>query len=254
MHPLRLIPFLIGAALAACTAHAADDSGFQDSFLRLDQSRWYISDGWANGDYQSCEWWKGAVSTTERGLTLKLGEPAGKTRSVTCPEIHTNERHGYGFYQARMKTAAGAGLNTAFFTYIGPPNGVPEWDEIDFEFLGKDTHAVQINYWTNGKSQLGKSVPLGFDASADFHDYAFDWAPDKIRWYVDRKMVYETPAGASLPHNPGLLFLSLWSGSSVEDSWLGPFHYENPATAEVAWAAYNPVNAALFPQSVKREK
>jgi endo-1,3-1,4-beta-glycanase ExoK len=249
---LRLVLFLLTTLVAACANAAdADDKGFRDMFAHLDLNRWYISNGWSNGDYQSCEWSANAVSAGGE-LHLRLSEPGGKLRNYACPEIRTGKKLGYGLYEARMRTASGAGLNTAFFTYIGPPNGVPEWDEIDFEFLGKDSHSVQLNYYANGKAQLGKLFPLGFDASQDFHNYAFDWAPDKIRWYVDGKLLYETPADAKLPHNPGFLFLSLWSGSQVEDAWLGHFNYTSPVTADIAWTAYTPAGAPCqFPDSLK---
>jgi beta-glucanase (GH16 family) len=139
-----------------------------------------------------------------------------------------------------IRTAEGSGLNTAFFTYVGPPHGVPEWDEIDFEFLGKAPNRVEANYVVNGKIIKGKIVDLGFDSSKDFHDYAIDWAPAGIKWFVDGKEVYETPQGAALPHNPGYLFLSLWTGSSIEDSWMGPFKYTQPMTAEAEWVRYTP--------------
>ena len=50
-----------------------------------------------------------------------------------------------------MKAAAGSGLNTGFFTYIGPTHKQPH-DEIDFEVLGKDPSKVQINQYVDGKS------------------------------------------------------------------------------------------------------
>ena len=169
--------------------------------------------------------------------------------------MHTKDLTGYGFYEARMQTAAGSGLNTNIFTYIGPPTGSPEHDEIDFEFLGKDPHTVNINYFANGQGKHEVIIALGFDASQALHDYAIEWAPNKIRWYIDKKMVYETPDGATLPRNPPRLYLSLWSGSSIEDSWMGSFNYREPVTAQVEWAAYTPAGQhCLFPQSVTCDK
>jgi endo-1,3-1,4-beta-glycanase ExoK len=241
------------ATLIACAASAvADDNGFHEPFQLLDHQRWYLSDGWANGPHQSCEWRADAVAVTGGNLRLTLSDRGGKVRPIGCPEMHTNARLGHGLYEARMRTAAGLGLNTAFFTFVGPSMGVPEDDEIDFEFLGKDPHSVQLNYFTNGQGHHEFMAPLGFDASQRFHDYAIEWTPDKIRWYADGKVIYQTPDGAKIPRNPGYLFLSLWSGSNVEDRWLGPFHYTSPMTADVAWVAYTPDGAPCrFPESLK---
>jgi len=247
--------FALALCVSSAAALAADDSGFKESFLLPNLKRWYVSSGWANGDYQACEWRAEAIQIAEKNLRMTLSDHGGKTRPIGCAEIHTNARFGYGLYEARMRSAAGSGLNTAFFTYVGPPNGVPEWDEIDFEFLGKNPHTVDINYFTNGKPQLGKPITLDFDASQTFHNYAFEWRPDKIRWYVDGKTVYETPDGAKIPHNPGSLFLSLWAGAKAEDAWMGPFDYSQPVTADVEWTAYTPLDAACaFPESMKCKK
>jgi endo-1,3-1,4-beta-glycanase ExoK len=206
----------------------------------IHSSKWYRSDGWSNGEHQSCEWRKDAFSADDGNLKMTLSDKGGKVRPLGCAEIHTVDPSGYGVYEARMKTAAGSGLNTAFFTYIGPPTGSPQHDEIDFEFLGKDPHTVQLNYLTDGKGGHEKIIDLGFDASAGFHDYTIDWKPGKIRWLVDGKKVYETSPGDDLPVNPGRIYLSLWSGSDKTNDWLGPFTYTAPVSAEVSWVKFTP--------------
>ncbi|MDP9126704.1 MAG: family 16 glycosylhydrolase [Pseudomonadota bacterium] len=226
----------------ACSVHAESD-GFYAKFTTLDPAIWYASNGWVNGDYQACEWAADEAFAAEGRLVLQLSEPGGKVRPVSCAEIHTKIPTGYGTYEVRMRPAAGPGLNTAFFTYVGPGTGAPEWDEIDFEFLGKNTHAVQVNYYTNGKGGHEAIVQLPFDASKSMHEYAFDWTETKIRWYVDRKLVHETPDGAVMPKNPGLVYLTLWAGGSQMNGWLGPFHYIDPVTADVEWTRFTPVEA-----------
>ena len=219
----------------------ARDIPFFLPYPRIDTRDWYISDGWTNGVHQSCEWRADELSAVHGNLQLKLSDKGGKVRPIGCAEIHTNARTGYGRYEARMRTAAGAGLNTAFFTYVGPPGGVPEHDEIDFEFIGSAPTTVDLTVWTNDKSNGGaKRIELGFDTSKDFHNYAFEWRPDSVRWYADDKLIYETPKGAPIPRNPGSTFFSLWSGSSIEDPWMGHFVYTAPVTAEVAWTKFTP--------------
>ena len=124
-------------------------------------------------------------------------------------------------------------------------------DEVDFEFLGKDPGSVQINYFTNGTGGHEQWPKLGFDASAGFNDYAFVWAPDGTRWYVNGRLVREEK-GAGLPVNPGSLFLTLWNGSAVLNGWLGPMDASRtPALAEVDWVAFTRAGERCrFPQSV----
>lgn len=233
---LGMVPALAGAALG-------QNPSFFMPYPKIDSKKWFVSNGWVNGDHQACEWRTDEISAVNGHLQLQLSDKGGKLRPYGCAEIHTNDRTGFGRYEARMKTAVGSGLNTAFFTYVGPPTGSHEHDEIDFEFMGKAPTTVDLTVWINGKSLFGpaKRIPLGFDASKGFHDYAIEWRPDSVRWFVDNKLVLETPKGAPIPRNSTRTYFSLWSGTKVEDNWMGPFHYTGPATAEVAWSKYTPL-------------
>jgi endo-1,3-1,4-beta-glycanase ExoK len=233
--------FSIFSLLFSSTA-SAENIPFFKPYPYINDKTWYISHGWSNGDHQSCEWRKDAITVVDNRLKLTLSDNSGSVRPIGCPEIHTNKRTGYGTYSVRMKTAAGSGLNTAFFTYVGPAVHEGDHSEIDFEFLGKNSKTVQLNYFDKGVPQDGKIIELGFDASADFHDYKFVWEPTKITWYVDGKFVHQTKAGAKIPDNPGRIYLSLWSGSKTVNDWLGEFNYTKPVSAEFEWVKYEPLN------------
>jgi endo-1,3-1,4-beta-glycanase ExoK len=212
---------------------------------KIDENQWYIDDGWTNGDHQSCEWRREALSVHHSNmLLLTLSDKGGKVRPIGCPGIQYKKATGFGRYETRMRTAAGSGLNTAFFTYAGPPNQGPVHDEIDMEFMGKQTDTVDITVWTNDKPSppLALRVPLGYDASKDFHNYAIEWLPDAVRFYADDKLIYETKKGDPIPSHPSYLYFTLWSGAKAEDAWMGHFTYTGPATAEVAWAKYTPAS------------
>lgn len=68
----------------------------------------------------------------------------------------------------RMQPISNPGVVSSFFTYTGPSDNNP-WDEIDIEFLGKDTTKVQFNYYTNGVGGHEFLYDLGFDASESYH-------------------------------------------------------------------------------------
>ncbi len=209
----------------------------------IDTDTWYVSHGWSNGEHQSCEWRDNAVRAVNGNLTLTLSQRGGKKRPYGCGEIQSKKRYGHGRYEARIKTAAGDGLNTAFFTFIGPPNGVAEHDEIDFEFLGKDPYYVETTYWRNGKKSKVHKVPLGFDSSKEFHNYAFEWDKKEIRWYVDDKLVYKSDESLPVTVHKQKIFFSLWSGAKSLNDWLGKFKYKNPVTAEIQWVKFTPFNS-----------
>ena len=236
-HATIFLTFLLAIAQPAL---AGDESGFTDNFTKIDPARWYVSNGWSNGDHQSCEWRADAWSANGHGLTMTISDKGGAQRPIGCPEMHSKAKLSYGRYETRMKIAAGSGLNTAFFTYIGPGVKFPEWDEIDFEFLGKDPTHVELNYIAKDQKIKGKYYGLGFDASKDFHDYAFEWHKTAIFWFVDGKEVLHTPTGAPIPRNPAMLYIDLWTGGPIEDAWMGKFTYTQPLTAEVASVKYTP--------------
>jgi endo-1,3-1,4-beta-glycanase ExoK len=244
------------ATSSACAQQAPPkpvvDAGpsFFEPFDRINTSRWYVSDGWVNGDYHGCTWSRLNLAISKGVLQLHLGKAKDKLRPLRCAEIRTHERHGHGVYEARIRTAAGSGLNTAMFTYSGPPL-TNVHDEIDFEFLGKSPQSVQLNYYV-GKVGGRETAPfLGFDASAGFHDYAFVWMPDRIEWYIDGKLVRRAD-GAQQPVTPGQFFLSLWNGSSTVNDWLGAFDAtRTPVMAEIDWIGFTKAGERCkFPASI----
>lgn len=214
---------ILAAPCAALPASAADGS-FVETFdgARLDGERWFVSDGWASGDFQTCLFRARNVALADGALVLSMvAGGGGEDRSVSCAEIQTRESFGYGLYEVRMRAAPAPGTVSAFFTYIGPVHDRTH-EEVDIEFLGKDTRSVQLNFFSRGRGDNAVDVPLAVDAAEVAREYAFRWAPDAITWYVDGRPVHRIEAGeATLPEPPAKLFLSLWSGR--QEAWLGRF-------------------------------
>jgi endo-1,3-1,4-beta-glycanase ExoK len=239
------------SAHAAEMLKGANGKSFVDNFDKFDARRWFISDGWNNGKHQNCTWSKKQVSQSDGKLTLTFEARKLKDRDHVCGEIQTRKRFGYGTYEIRMKAAAGSGLNTGFFTFIGEADKAPH-DEIDFEVLGKDPTKVQLNQFVGGKD-VGeeKLVPVAGGADRDFHDYAFVWEKDRIRWYVDGKLMGEATDPAKIPTHASKIFVSL-GGSDTLKSWMGPFSDTGaPVTAEIDRVAFTALgDKCQFPQSI----
>lgn len=233
--------------LMCCSPAHAEDLPFFYGNKKIDTRTWYVSNGWTNGDFQSCEWHEDALSANDKNLRITISDKSGKVRPIACGEIKTKQTNSYGKYEARIKAAKGVGINTAFFTYAGYPSKTIH-DEIDFEFLGKNTSKVQVNCWVDGK-QHPKLIDLGFDASQGFHDYSFVWSPSKIKWFIDGKLVHETGDGADIPTHPQNLFFSLWTSSKAIKDWMGEFVYEKPISAEFSEIRYTP-----YSEYIKKNK
>jgi endo-1,3-1,4-beta-glycanase ExoK len=225
-------------------------ASFVEDFDSIDTARWYVSDGWSNGAHQNCTWSKDMVAISDGVLKLGYAQQETKDREYACGEIQTKKRFGYGTYEARIKAVEGSGLNTGFFTYIGPAHGKPH-DEIDFEILGKDPSKVQLNIYVDGEGGHEKLVPVPGGAANGFNDYAFVWEKDRIRWYVNGKLVHMVDNPTALPTHASKIYLSLW-GSETLKSWMGRFDPPlNPVFAEVDRIAFTALgDECQFPESV----
>lgn len=199
-----------------------------------------IANGWSNGGQFNVTWRKSNCTFIDDKMQLVISEDTaanGESIPYAGAEYRTRKFYGYGRYEVSMKPMKNDGVVSSFFTYTGPSDKNP-WDEIDIEFLGKDTTIVQFNYFTNGRGNHEHIHELGFDASEEFHTYAFEWYEDKIVWFVDGVEVHT--ATNNIPKTRGKIMMNVWCGKGV-DSWLRAFDPSNmPLTAEYEWFSYTP--------------
>jgi endo-1,3-1,4-beta-glycanase ExoK len=207
---------------------------------QIDEGRWYISDGWSNGDWMESEWRRSQISLSPEGLRLTLSlAPEGSRKMLAGGEVRTHERFRYGYFETRLRIPRDPGLISGAFTYVGRDDGkAPE--EIDIEFLGRATKRAELTIHENYRSTHEK-IDLPFDAAEGFHSYAFDWAPNRVRWFVDGKMVHEVKGqtAASLTR-PQQLMISLWATKNLH-AWAGEIDpSRGPWMLDVACVAYAP--------------
>ena len=226
---------------------AQSGASFFEPFETLSDSRWFVSSGWANGDHQSCLWHRDRVAIEEGILRLSLTADAKEDRDFSCGEIQSEERFGYGTFEARMKVPYARGMNANLFTFIGAPQDRPH-NEIDFEFIAPQEPVLQTNFHTARSSENTALHPMAADGA--FRNYAFIWEPDRIRWYIDGTLIRDVQGG-DLPDEPQKIYLSLWSTDTLTD-WMGVFEASSGAQVlEVDWVAYTaPGEDCTFEQSV----
>lgn len=201
-----------------------------EGFDYYNSSLWEKADGWSNGGMFNCTWRANNCNVSNGVLELSITRDNG-SKPYAGGEYRSRNNYGYGLYQVRMKPAKNPGIVSSFFIYNGSP-----WDEIDIEFLGKDTTKVQFNYFTNGVGNHEYVYNLGFDASASYHTYGFNWQPNYIAWLVDGKEVYR--AYSNIPSHPGKIMMNIWPGIGV-DSWLGAYNGVTPLRAYYDWVSYD---------------
>lgn len=252
MKSYRRQAFLSAVALAVClaapsTVAAQEDTSFFDPFDTIDDERWFISSGWANGDHQSCLWHRDRVAIEDGKLLLSLTADAKEDHDLSCSEIQTRARFGYGTYEARMKVPYARGMNANLFTFIGAPQERPH-NEIDFEFIAPQEPTLQTNFHIPTSSKNEDLLPMPDDGA--FRNFAFIWEPDRIRWYIDGELIRDQRGGV-LPDDPKKIYLSLWSTETLVE-WMGRFDPASaPQTLEVEWLGYTELGTdCAFEQSV----
>ena len=239
---------LVAAALmfaAPLAAREPDGVAFREEFdAPLDPARWFVSDGWSNGDWQGCTWSARMLAISEGVLRMSLAPTQAGSDEWLCGELQSNAFYGYGTFEARLRTDRASGVNAALFTYTGPTHGDPH-EEIDVEVLTRDPGRFDVNTYSDGVPNYGTTVPLPVPADAGFLTYSFVWEPGRIRWYVDGALVHEA-SGDLVPTRPQKIFLSHWNSRTLTD-WMGP--WENPGrplAMAAEWVAYTPLGAGCL--------
>jgi beta-glucanase (GH16 family) len=218
-----LPPVETNTTTVAPTDPSAFNTVIDDNFDAADSSVWMQSD-WANGSPFYSAWLPEQLNFATGQLTIKLEQKASHGLTHSAGEYRTLNRYKYGRYTSSFKASNIEGTVSSFFTYTGASEGT-EWDEIDFEILGKDSTKVQVNYWRNGKEHP-TIIDLGFDASKALHTYSFVWKADSIQWFVDGTLIHTEEENGlndndSLPVNAGKIMLNLWA--SEPSSWAGTY-------------------------------
>lgn len=176
------------------------------------------------------------------------------------------------------------GAVVGYFTYHD--DSEKGLSEIDFEWLIADPEVIYMGTWTGESGKLkrigrtinlakgiiytteyredhiGKSEQLsgrqnypekieaieGFDASAQFHTYGFDWHPDRIRWWIlhpttaDTVVLWDYRGERGIPQHPSKYRMNFWH----TDNWsveTNPNSLEKPGERfelEVDWMGYKP--------------
>lgn len=237
-----------------------------------DASVLFESDGWSNGDVFNVVW-KSHNVHYENGI-MRLGITEEKASAwlndaevefnYTAGEARTENYYHYGDYEVSMKPSANVGTASTFFVCTGPydlKDGVPNaHDEIDIEFLGKDTTHVQFNFFVNGVGGNEYMYDLGFDAAEEFHTYGFRWLPDSITWFVDGEPVYKVTTDKSaeegknlrvvdvLPQTAGRMLANYWCGNERAWGWMGAYNGEEKDNGtQYQWIATSAEGAPLNP-------
>lgn len=218
-------------------ATAQEDMSFIDRFKSLDMTDWHTAEYDFNHPAFATDWRKSQV-VGGSGMTLTLAPAPHDANRFIGGSIRRHGLSHYGRYEVVLKAARGAGLITGFFTYTGPYYGTRH-DEIDIEFLGRNTRQLHAAWFVDG-ALTNRFIDLDFDAADAFNHYAFEWWPDRIVWYANGRKLFETTdQDGRLPSAPSRLFANIWAADPSIANWSGTVLKGTHAEAVIRCVAFS---------------
>ncbi len=199
--------FLVEIGYSQCSELIFNDEFSGNS---VDLTKWSFDNGdgcptlcgWGNAEEQ---WYQPENTTVQNGnliITTKNESAGGK--QFTSSKLITSGKFNskYGRYEASIKLPSAGGIWPAF--WMLPENGNwPFTGEIDImESQHKNPESVggTVHYSNGGWQFNGREFNAGLDLSVGFHEYAVEWEPTEIRWYVDDQLYHTvTPANTVDP-------------------------------------------------------
>jgi beta-glucanase (GH16 family) len=152
-------------------------------------------------------------------------------------ELRTKISYTYGRFEVRLKSAQREGMLASFFTYHDG-GGTANWNEVDFEILGRYTGDVQFNTITPGQVNHVRHQAVPFNPHLDFHTYAMEWTPEYVAWFLDGVEAYrQTGEHTATLNRPQKIMMNIWNPAFA--NWVGSWSDDGlPAFAFYDWVSY----------------
>ncbi len=228
-----------GTSAAGSVATGHFELAWEDPFDTVDLQRWQLmTHSW---DGNLAQFTAENATASDGVLTLSLTAVDDPDKPFRGVEMRSRETLIYGKVEASMRFAAGSAVVSSL-VLIYTPWPPDDWNELDIEFLGKNTDRVQFNHMINippadpatGHLQYPELVTLEFNPADDFHTYAIEWVPGEARFLVDGAVLHSTTEEMVRMVLPQNILLTIWASDS--SGWAGPVDETTvPASATYDW-------------------
>lgn len=197
------------------------------------------------GDYRKVDWAVTGKYEVKNGeLIIRMPKGSGGGRITSTRYVN------YGKITVVMKVSRTAGVVSSFITMSDVK------DELDWEWVGGEPQIAQTNYYSKGHIIYthGTKVPIGSDASVDFHEYTIDWSPGRVVWLIDGKIVrtltkadVEKAGESEFPDTAARIEIGLWDGG------IGAVGTKEWAGGSIDWSKAPEGGFSVIVKSVKVE-
>ena len=191
----------------------------QENFDHLDESIWAVSSKTLGRSQLSPE----NVMVTDGFLNIRM--PAN---TLAGGELVNRAAMTYGSYESRMKLPDVPSSITGFFLYAPPDY----FYEIDIEIPNMKEGKLLLTTYADGDVQNEYEGALGFDPTAAFHNYRFDYTDDQVAFYVDNQFILAWQDGFPVGQ-PMQLMINTWY-----PNWLAGTPASEDQVLLVDWIRY----------------
>lgn len=169
------------------------------------ESFWNIST-WGN-DQQQYSKSNVVLDTINGWVRLKISVSPQGVKPVVAEITSKRNNFFYGSYRASIKFDNIPGGVVGWFVY----RTTEDLHEIDVEYLTRDIKNIHLTLHHEQTSVDYKLKPISFDPTTDFHEYRFDWYPDKVIYFIDEQKVDSLTK--KVPDAACTIMLNFWSGN-----------------------------------------
>lgn len=174
-------------------------------------------------------------------LSIALKKEQYGNYAYTAGGVVSRQPFRYGYYETRARTPVGAGWHTSFWAMAGDgsdtytPKRRTEIDQFEINSSAPKNISQGVIAWKpdGSSTSIGRrTAQPGFDTSAGWHTYGFDWTEDRVAFYVDGTLTNTATYPPSADTHDYL------------DIWLTSIGYETvdetklPATAQFDYVRY----------------
>lgn len=150
-------------------------------------------------------------------LIMRLGVTPGSvpgTFVARGAELQSSTKSGYGRYTYRMRGASASadplqggralgGTISGAFSYLAGSA-----TEIDVELESYAPTRATLGSWKGLADHSSSVVETGKPLSGGWHDYAYEWRPGSVAFFVDGAQVWQTTT--SVPSEAAHVMLNVW--------------------------------------------